>query len=101
LPDLALAQTVTTAIDMVTILMLLFGAWKERAGWLLPKVLLMMCGVMHTLLIVVMWIVSIKHDAVHTTSVLLVGALTIALSLYFWVIVYSYYRLLEERRVVH
>ncbi|KAJ9596641.1 hypothetical protein L9F63_012338 [Diploptera punctata] len=98
LRDLTIAQTVYTAVDILTIILLLYGACKEKAGCLLPQVILMMYDIVYLLVIVVLLGVDVKDNALLTFGVLLVGALFVGLFMYVWVIFYSYYRQLEKRR---
>ncbi|KAJ9596642.1 hypothetical protein L9F63_012339, partial [Diploptera punctata] len=98
---LTITELVFTALEMITSSMLLFGAWKERAVWLLPQLILMMCDiVILSVVIVVIFILAAIHNVLFAFIMLLIGTLLIGFFSYVWVIFYSYYRQLEERKAV-
>lgn len=90
---------ITAAISILLVALLLYGAHNERPGFMLPFVVLNMIGiVVFAVFVVVSSILLFISNFLVGFGILIVGGLFVALSSFFWMVIYSYYRKLEERR---
>nr|AGM32623.1 hypothetical protein [Coptotermes formosanus] len=96
-PAFLSSALIVSAIGVLVSGLLLYGAHNERPGFMLPFVILQMIGIVASALIVVG--VSIFLFTVNILAGFLmlgIGGLCVALDSFFWVVIYSYYRKLEE-----
>ncbi|KDR22480.1 uncharacterized protein LOC110826828 [Zootermopsis nevadensis] len=95
-----IAALVSSAVNMLIYALLLYGAHEERPAFMLPYVILGMIGlIICAVAVVIIGIFFfVENIIIAGVVVLILGGLTMALASFFWLVIYSYYRQLEERQ---
>lgn len=97
--EVLIGVVVSSAICILFVALLLYGAHNEKPVFMLPAVILNMLGIVICAVgVVVISIILFTSSFLAGFVVLLVGTLVVVLATFFWVVVYSYYRKLEEQQ---
>jgi len=90
---------VSSAIAILLVALLLYGAHNEKPAFMLPAVIVDMLGIVIVAVAVVVFSVILFFSSFLAGFILLlVGILAVVIASFFWVVIYSYYRKLEEHQ---
>ncbi|KAL1130766.1 hypothetical protein AAG570_012007 [Ranatra chinensis] len=90
---------INLVMTIVISLLLIIGALKRNRWMMLPWVILaIMLAIGMAISIIYTAIVFFTHKAVTSGVIWLLGLLGIAIFIYLWFVVFSYYQLLEEEK---
>jgi len=94
-----IAEMVSAAMGIIVMGLLLYGAHNEKPKFMLPAVILDMIGIVILAVAVLGISILLFFSSFLIGFVfLLVGILIVVILTFFWVVIYSYYRKLEERQ---